>query len=338
MLSFSCLRGAQSWQRPTLPPSAVKHMRNQALSSAVVFSKTLRSISVRAPGTRFKSCMAANVPSDMGTQPGSDQALNAAEEKVRLYFVDGVVPAQRLKLDAQTQSLGVAESLAQKSNVPDEETFEYSWDDCLRESPAQTSQVRILTWNTLADGLAQHGDFVKVPSKLLDWESRAPLLLRELEEAGADVICLQEVNHFDDCFLPKLEKLGYSGRFQPKILSPSARFGYGADGVALFYKSSRFEMRGYETLQFVDPNGENMSQCALLCRLRDLQTGDQMLLATTHLKAKTGADNDATRAIQIKQLLKGSRVPGAYLAPHGVEFKHGQVILWIDPLPGQLRS
>ncbi|GAQ84331.1 CCR4-NOT transcription complex subunit 6 [Klebsormidium nitens] len=248
--------------------------------------------------------MAASVPSDMDKQPELDQALNAAEKKVCAHLVDGVVPAQRLNLVAQSHSPGMPDSLFQNEGEVKEETFKYSWDECRRDIPALTSRVRILTWNTLADGLAQHGDFVKVPSKLLDWESRAPVLLRELEESGADVICLQEVNHFDDCFLPGLEKLGYSGRFQPKILSPSARFGYAADGVALFYKASRFEMRGYETLQFVDPNGDNMSQCALLCRLRDLQTGDQMLLATTHLKAKTGADNDATRAIQIKQLLK----------------------------------
>ncbi len=51
-------------------------------------------------------------------------------------------------------------------------------------------------WNCLADGLAQAGDFVRAPPAVLSWEARAPLVLAELSEADADLLCLQEVNHY----------------------------------------------------------------------------------------------------------------------------------------------
>lgn len=162
MLASSCLRGVHSWQRPTLPPIALKHMRNGSLSSAVSFGQRLCRSSVRAPGTFSRHCMAASVPSDMDTRPESDGVLNSAKEKARPDSVDGMLPAQRLDLDAQSQAPGLPGSLPQNSEKIEEEMFEYSWEDCSRESPVLTSQVRILTWNTLADGLAQHGDFVKV--------------------------------------------------------------------------------------------------------------------------------------------------------------------------------
>ena len=78
-------------------------------------------------------------------------------------------------------------------------------------------KLKVLQWNTLADGLAQHGGFLKagnawhalrhwpclsqepllqVEPKLLTWEHRAPIILEQLLEADADVLCLQEVNHF----------------------------------------------------------------------------------------------------------------------------------------------
>ncbi len=38
----------------------------------------------------------------------------------------------------------------------------YAWDVCTTGAFTPEDTIRILTWNTLADGLAQHGDFEKV--------------------------------------------------------------------------------------------------------------------------------------------------------------------------------
>lgn len=95
--------------------------------------------------------------------------------------------------------------------------------DVLTPRTAGAPSLRVLSWNVLADGLSQHGDFVKArvalrfsrarrgarprtlltvlappqaPPHALLWEHRLPRVLAELESADADVICLQEVNHF----------------------------------------------------------------------------------------------------------------------------------------------
>jgi endonuclease/exonuclease/phosphatase family metal-dependent hydrolase len=37
---------------------------------------------------------------------------------------------------------------------------------------------------------------LQVPISCLQWEHRLPLILQEVREANADIICLQELNHF----------------------------------------------------------------------------------------------------------------------------------------------
>eukprot|EP00798_Chlamydomonas_sp_ICE-L_P025637 gene25637-11295_t len=55
-----------------------------------------------------------------------------------------------------------------------------------------SSRFKVLQWNVLADGLAQSGDFINVPPEILEWRFRAPLVLQELTDSEADIICLQE--------------------------------------------------------------------------------------------------------------------------------------------------
>ena len=38
----------------------------------------------------------------------------------------------------------------------------------------------------------------QVPRELLSWEARAPLLLEEILDSAADIICLQEVNRYGE--------------------------------------------------------------------------------------------------------------------------------------------
>jgi endonuclease/exonuclease/phosphatase family metal-dependent hydrolase len=39
---------------------------------------------------------------------------------------------------------------------------------------------------------------LQVPISCLQWEHRLPLILQEIWEADADIICLQELNHFGE--------------------------------------------------------------------------------------------------------------------------------------------
>lgn len=156
----------------------------------------------------------------------------------------------------------------------------------------------------LQDGLAQNGDFIKVGGvvhapvtqyctdkstsarayllppttqvapEVLEWEARMPLIVSELEEADADIICVQELNKYGEwspvalvgtCSLhqyalknfiihayhelnPLAEELqqhlasrGYQGCFLPKHCSPAARYHCSPDGLAIFHRTDRFE-------------------------------------------------------------------------------------------------
>ncbi|MEW5315644.1 MAG: hypothetical protein WDW38_007057 [Sanguina aurantia] len=106
------------------------------------------------------------------------------------------------------------------------------------------SSFRVLQWNILADGLAQSGDFVKTPSNVLEWGYRAPLVLAEIVESGAELICLQELNHYGE-LLAALEPLGYAGAFLAKSYSAAERYNCPPDGVAIFYSKRRFDCVGH---------------------------------------------------------------------------------------------
>ena len=84
--------------------------------------------------------------------------------------------------------------------------------------------LRVLSWNTLADGLAQLGRFSRCPEGALAWPARRRLVLREIERSRADIACLQEVNRPGD-LEPPLRDAGYDGAFWAKPVSPAARLG-----------------------------------------------------------------------------------------------------------------
>ena len=84
---------------------------------------------------------------------------------------------------------------------------------------------------------------MQAPPEVLEWEFRRPLLLQEIQESGADIICLQELNHFEElCVL--LESNGYTGAFFPKYCSPAEKYQCRPDGLAIFYRTTRFEAMG----------------------------------------------------------------------------------------------
>ena len=52
-------------------------------------------------------------------------------------------------------------------------------------------KLRVLQFNTLADGLAQHGDFLRCDARSLQWGARQPLLEAEIFRLKPDIIGLQ---------------------------------------------------------------------------------------------------------------------------------------------------
>jgi nocturnin len=94
----------------------------------------------------------------------------------------------------------------------------------------------------------KNDNFVRCPASALQWRTRRFRMLEEIARHDADVICLQEVDHFE--FLRKsLSALGYEGRFFPKPDSPCLYLqeNTGPDGCAIFYKTDRFELTRSES-------------------------------------------------------------------------------------------
>lgn len=174
----------------------------------------------------------------------------------------------------------------------------------LQQTAAVVHPFRVATFNVLADGLAQSGDFFKVPISCLMWEHRLPLILQEVRAANADILCLQELNHFDT-LAAALVPEGYSCFFRAKKPSPALKFGFPADGIALFYRHSRFSASPAPSGHcFASMDGQPAAQGFVTALLHDKQSGRSLLVAATHLKAKAGVDNEQTRVHQACQLLQ----------------------------------
>ncbi|KAF6265890.1 Endonuclease/exonuclease/phosphatase [Scenedesmus sp. NREL 46B-D3] len=98
---------------------------------------------------------------------------------------------------------------------------------------------------------------------------------------------------------------GYSCFFRAKKPSPALKFGFPADGIALFYRHSRFSASPAPSGHcFASMDGQPAAQGFVTALLHDKQSGRSLLVAATHLKAKAGVDNEQTRVHQACQLLQ----------------------------------
>lgn len=130
------------------------------------------------------------------------------------------------------------------------------------------------------------------------------MLLSTLLSFSPHIMCLQEVNHFDEYYLPLLQQRGYFGVFNPKSASPACECGAPPDGSAIFFQAARFRLEEQESFKFQNRSGSSQNQGGIICRLEDLEVHNHLTVATTHLKAKTGSHNEKLRLQQSEQLLQ----------------------------------
>ena len=100
--------------------------------------------------------------------------------------------------------------------------------------------LTLLSWNVLADGLAQTDRWAHCPPAALEWPARRTRLLCEVDAARPDIVCLQECNHYTDFWAPEMAARGFDGAFWAKPGSPAARAGAPPDGCAVFFRANRF--------------------------------------------------------------------------------------------------
>jgi endonuclease/exonuclease/phosphatase family metal-dependent hydrolase len=204
-----------------------------------------------------------------------------------------------------------------KENVPWTSSSDINWvkslstnnEDFLSGHQGEDNkQVSILSWNILAQHLFdntkrwyQHIS----PDAPVSWPERSIKIIDELSQTGADIICLQEVEHeaFRYDLLPALKKIGYEGMMQH---SRRQRSGHGY-GVATFWKKGRF------TLEEACHRSRTM-----IITLKDHTDGLTLGTINCHLEG-----NPVKSVTRVKQLQKA-------LSELSTKFTHHDLILCGD--------
>jgi len=168
----------------------------------------------------------------------------------------------------------------------------------------EENTIRIFQWNILSQTLGSKNDkFVRCDPLALDWRTRRWKILEEIIRYDPDIICLQEVDHHR-LIQRALGSIKYCGRFLAKPDSPCIHLdsNNGPDGCAIYFKKRKFE-KIRKTSRVLKVWGARSNQVVLSMILRHRDTGEEICVATTHLKAKLGDLQSSFRYEQSKDIL-----------------------------------
>lgn len=116
--------------------------------------------------------------------------------------------------------------------------------------PTMTT-LSVVQYNVLAEALSNpvmcpDAGFSSMPPEHMSWAHRGRLVIQKIKDANADLVCLQEVDHYYDSVEPALREVGYLGIYREDEWSPCRGKSDGTlkDGVAIFYKRDTLELVG----------------------------------------------------------------------------------------------
>eukprot|EP00516_Mucochytrium_quahogii_P007254 CAMPEP_0203757314 /NCGR_PEP_ID=MMETSP0098-20131031/10430_1 /ASSEMBLY_ACC=CAM_ASM_000208 /TAXON_ID=96639 /ORGANISM=" , Strain NY0313808BC1" /LENGTH=667 /DNA_ID=CAMNT_0050649517 /DNA_START=120 /DNA_END=2123 /DNA_ORIENTATION=- len=116
--------------------------------------------------------------------------------------------------------------------------------------PVSEDKLRVVTYNLLADVYRYCWDkmFPYCDQETLTLSRRSSLLVREVMDYHADIVCLQEVDSrmVESFWEPQMEQLGFTGKFCPKA------GGVVPEGCAVFWRTSKLTCKRYESFKFYD--------------------------------------------------------------------------------------
>ena len=186
-----------------------------------------------------------------------------------------------------------------------------------------TSSISVMQFNILAEGLSSgpksktpfpmkgddqrkkendDGGFTHMPNTevVLDFELRKWRLMEVLLEHDVDILAVEEMDRYHGFFEPLLRTLNYEGIFLPKIRSPGISLGWYSDGCSLFFRSDKFELQTSQE-RLVYSVG---TQVLIVASLKHKESGETLVVAVTHLKARKNDQNERTRRAQVEELLE----------------------------------
>ena len=99
----------------------------------------------------------------------------------------------------------------------------------------------LLSFNVLSETyLVRHQQelYSSYPPRVLQWQHRRDLIIKEILSTNPDIVCLQEVDnsYFYEFYSPALSGFGFAGHFLPRTKYRIA------DGVAIFYRKVLFKL------------------------------------------------------------------------------------------------
>jgi len=185
-----------------------------------------------------------------------------------------------------------------------------------KETLLAEEDLKVLSFNLLADGKQKEEDWYSTPSHALAWECRRWRLLEELVVYRPDVLLLQEIDaiHFDSFWSEELAKVGFLGHFQQKTNGK-------VDGVAVFWKCQRLQLMSCKKSTLSQGSESLVAAKFEMREMVSKTVGKRVFVAaSTHLRSGKDAAAESIREAQIKEVLTvlqdfaegpegGSRVP-----------------------------
>ncbi|TDL26099.1 glucose-repressible alcohol dehydrogenase transcriptional effector [Rickenella mellea] len=171
-----------------------------------------------------------------------------------------------------------------------------------QESDPSVETFSVLCYNILCERCATEQLYGYTPAWALGWEYRKELILTEVMNYDADILCLQEVDiaQYENYFLQHLAEQDYEGVYWPKsrantMEDPQRRL---VDGCATFFKASKYQLVEKQVVEFhrlamQRPDFKKTDDMfnrvlrrddiAVVTLLENKQTGTRIVVANLHM-------------------------------------------------------
>jgi len=154
----------------------------------------------------------------------------------------------------------------------------------------------LMQWNTLSrsEFFCSNKSFPFVDEKYLNWSYRKELFITIFDKIIPDIICLQEVDEYDEFKTTILSQQKYESIYYKK--------NDGIQGIAIFFNKQKFNLLTHRSVNLPkDDLGNSSNQFFVVLFLLEKVSNKTICLISTHLKAKAEFEN--IRLSQIKFLL-----------------------------------
>lgn len=161
------------------------------------------------------------------------------------------------------------------------------------------TNLSLMQWNILSKSelYCSNSSFPKIEEKFLNFTYRKDLFIEIFNKFASDIICLQEVDDFEEFKTNILSLYKYDSVYYKKD--------EGIQGIAIFYDKGKLNLLYHQNVNLPkDDRGTLSNQFFVFCFFEEKISKKIICLITTHLKSKT--EFEQIRISQIKYLLNYS--------------------------------